>query len=74
MAIICCKECVAPKRHHGCHDHCPEYLTEKAKNDERREKEFKANEVSNGLYRQREMAVARSTKKQHKRSLRGGQQ
>lgn len=30
MGIIkCCRGCVAPKRHPGCHDHCPEYLAEK---------------------------------------------
>ena len=31
MAINCCWGCVAPKRHPGCHDHCPEYKAEKAK-------------------------------------------
>lgn len=30
MKIKCCKECVAPKRHPGCHGVCPEYLYEKA--------------------------------------------
>lgn len=30
MKIKCCKDCVAPKRHPGCHGVCPEYLYEKA--------------------------------------------
>lgn len=25
----CCKCCVPPKRHIGCHSNCPEYLEEK---------------------------------------------
>jgi len=30
MKIKCCKDCVAPKRHPGCHGVCPEYIHEKA--------------------------------------------
>ena len=27
MSRTCpCKGCVAPKRHSGCHSHCPEYI------------------------------------------------
>lgn len=29
MSIKCCKDCVAPKRHIGCHATCAEYLSEK---------------------------------------------
>lgn len=28
MAVKCCKDCVPPKRHPGCHDHCPDYIAE----------------------------------------------
>lgn len=31
--ICCCKGCVAPKRHPGCHGSCQEYLAEKAEHD-----------------------------------------
>ena len=31
----CCKGCVAPKRHVGCHATCPEYVKENAQNEER---------------------------------------
>lgn len=30
----CCQKCVKPKRHPGCHDHCPEYAEERAKFDQ----------------------------------------
>ena len=31
--IRCCKDCVAPKRHVGCHSSCPEYLKAKEEHD-----------------------------------------
>lgn len=31
-----CHHCVAPKRHPGCHDHCPDYIRAKAKYDQKR--------------------------------------
>ena len=34
-AIKCCKDCVAPKRHIGCHSVCPEYIGERAAYDEK---------------------------------------
>jgi hypothetical protein len=36
MGIYSCKGCVAPKRHPGCHDHCPEYLAQKAEYERRK--------------------------------------
>lgn len=39
--IWCCKECVAPKRHPGCHDRCPEYIKEKAVHEAEREERLK---------------------------------
>lgn len=30
LGIKCCKDCVAPKRHPGCHATCKEYIDEKA--------------------------------------------
>lgn len=29
MGIRCCKDCVPPKRHVGCHSECKEYKDEK---------------------------------------------
>ena len=37
--ISCCKNCIAPKRHLGCHDTCEEYQKEKAKHEIRKQKE-----------------------------------
>lgn len=34
MTIKCCLDCVAPKRHPGCHGDCPEYLQEREALDE----------------------------------------
>lgn len=31
--IKCCKGCVAPKRHVGCHDTCKDYIKEKQENE-----------------------------------------
>ena len=32
--IQCCKHCVAPRRHIGCHGHCDEYITERKELDD----------------------------------------
>ena len=37
--VTCCKDCVAPKRHPGCHDHCDIYQTAKAKHDKEKEED-----------------------------------
>ena len=34
MGIKCCKNCVPPQRHVGCHAKCSKYLEEKAKFEE----------------------------------------
>ena len=45
MAIKCCKNCVPPTRHLGCHAKCNKYLEEKAKWE--KEKKFaKANKTA----------------------------
>lgn len=31
--IKCCRYCVAPKRHPGCHGTCPEYIEQRAEYD-----------------------------------------
>jgi hypothetical protein len=48
--IQCCKDCVAPKRHIGCHGHCPEYLGEKAMQDERRNAAIKKKKTSEAVH------------------------
>ena len=39
--IECCKSCVAPKRHIGCHAVCPEYIAEKTAYEEIRSNAMK---------------------------------
>jgi hypothetical protein len=54
MVRFSCKDCTAPKRHPGCHDKCPEYLEQKAKNDAIKEAERKWKAVRGGLIAQRD--------------------
>lgn len=42
IGIRCCKDCIAPKRHPGCHATCQEYIDEKAKYTVEKAKERKA--------------------------------
>ena len=53
MVKFSCKDCVAPKRHPGCHDKCPEYQEQKAKNDAVKEAEKKWRDTRGGLIAQR---------------------
>lgn len=62
MAINCCKDCVAPKRYPGCHGHCPEYLEEKARYDERMAAERKWKRTQNGITNARTSAVTKALK------------
>lgn len=66
MSIKCCKDCVAPKRHVGCHATCAEYLSEKKAYDELKEKERKWREAENGLYVQRTKGVYRALRSRRK--------
>lgn len=65
MGIIfnCCHYCVAPKRHPGCHDHCPEYAAEKAENDRCKEADAKRRKVEYDIYNQRAENVARALRR-----------
>lgn len=53
LVIKCCGDCVAPKRHPGCHSTCPDYIQEKEEHvklceSARQQKaaEFSADQVS----------------------------
>lgn len=61
-SINSCKNCVPPKRHPGCHDHCPEYLAQKAKHDEMKAAEKMQKAVSDGITAQRTAAVTKALK------------
>ena len=59
MAISCCRYCVAPKRHPGCHDRCTEYLEEKAKHDAEKAEADKKRRIEYGLDSQYAKSVIR---------------
>lgn len=67
MAISCCRYCVAPKRHPGCHDRCAEYLEEKSKHAELKEEYAKKRAVDDGIYYQRSRLVYRALKSRYKK-------
>lgn len=60
--IKCCKGCVAPKRHPGCHDHCPEYIAEKAEYDAKKAEAYKMKAIRERLDGQQVAAVYRAKK------------
>jgi hypothetical protein len=57
MKIKCCKDCVAPKRHPGCHGVCPEYLYEKALWEEEKKVIREEHRRFSELYEQRSEGV-----------------
>ena len=59
----CCHPCVPPKRHPGCHDHCPEYAAEKAENDRLKEADTKRRHVKNNIYAQRTDNVTKALRR-----------
>ena len=65
MAISCCHGCMAPKRHPGCHDTCPEYLKEKAEHEIQKEADYKRRRTMHDLNEQRYRGVKKAVS--HKR-------
>ena len=70
MGIKCCLGCVAPKRHPGCHDHCPEYIKEKNKYNEERAAAYKKKLIEDGLNTQTFTGITKATKKRKGRKPR----
>lgn len=60
MAIQCCKNCVAPKRHTACWGHCPEYLAEKEQEEQKKAQDRLKQKVSGDIYQQRADRVAKA--------------
>lgn len=69
MAISCCHGCMAPKRYPGCHDHCPDYLKEKAEYDAKAEEDYKRRKTIQNLNEQRYSGIIKAVK--HKRKPKG---
>ena len=62
MAIHSCKDCVAPKRHPGCHDRCPEYLAEKEQYEKRKAEIDRQKRIEAGLTAQTLAGVNKANK------------
>ena len=67
MTIKCCKNCVAPKRHLACWGHCPEYLAEKAQEDQKNAQYKLKRKVSSDIYNQRADRIAKAMKRHGRR-------
>lgn len=67
MVIDCCKGCVPPKRHTGCHSDCPEYLKQKAEYDRLKEEDKKRRGVISAIYSQRDLNVYKAKRHRMKR-------
>jgi hypothetical protein len=65
--IWCCKECVAPKRHPGCHDRCPEYIEQKAIHEAERAEKRRKKAIEDGLDAQLASGVRRANKVWYKK-------
>ena len=61
--IKCCKGCIAPKRHPGCHDHCPEYIEEKEQHEKEKALMRQKDAVNHGLCQQTFYVVNRANKR-----------
>ena len=61
--IKCCYGCVAPKRYPGCHGHCPEYLAEKAQDEQKKAQDDIRRKVSLDIYQQRADMVAKARRR-----------
>ena len=55
-----CKNCMAPKRHPGCHSHCLEYKQDREKYDAEKAEFDKKKKLYDEIYRQRENQIRRA--------------
>jgi hypothetical protein len=55
-----CRYCVAPKRHPGCHDKCPDYEEDRKKYDAKKAEFDKKKKEQDEIYRQRENGIRRA--------------
>ena len=67
ISFNCCYGCVAPKRYPGCHDHCPEYIEQKAQNDKDREEAMRKKLIGSGITSQKIAGVMRANRKKGRR-------
>ena len=63
VIINCCHYCVAPKRHPGCHDSCPDYAAQKAEHEKLKAADAKRRKVEDDIYNQRAENVTKALKR-----------
>ena len=51
---------VAPKRNPGCHDHCPEYIAERAEYDRKKAIYNRERNISNAIYQNRSKKIEKA--------------
>lgn len=61
--VRACMGCVPPKRHHGCHGQCKEYLEQKAEYDRLKAIDYQKRHTIGMLVDQRAEAINRANKK-----------
>jgi hypothetical protein len=66
MAITCCNGCVPPKRHPGCHDHCPDFIAEKLIEDLRMDAYRKQQDIQLGIRDQKTRGVTKAAKRRRR--------
>lgn len=64
--IECCRGCKAPKRHPGCHDHCLEYIKQRAAYDAKKAEADRKRSIAGGLTAQVLRRVKRAEKARNK--------
>lgn len=69
MAIKCCKDCVAPKRHPGCHSVCSEYLAQKAEYEKLKEIHDKEKQINMGIYIDRNTKVYKAMQNRRNKKI-----
>ena len=67
MAIKCCHNCVAPKRHTACWGHCPEYLAEKEQYEKLKAQDDQQRRVNNEIYLQRTDRIVKAIRNHRRR-------
>lgn len=67
MIDWCCKNCVAPKRYPGCHDHCPEYIAQRAEYEKEKAEADRRRYARSLVYEQKDTRVVKAVKRRHRR-------
>ena len=62
-----CRKCVAPKRHPGCQDHCPDYAKDKKVYDEWKAAEDKRRKTQNEIFTQKTDGIMKAVRKRRQK-------